>query len=314
MNVADLLTNPQKLFENFFSGIIYDAAESAVYEILDESNADLCTSLEFSEAAKRGEHRFAHVCSLPLKLLLTPLKRGRRVANTFTSLLEMQYGPLHVALQVGNVILEWNDSSLVTPYLCAYEDEKMRLDMQPLSEWVEYTDTHHSKLKEAADKRDFPEQIELIYTVASEKAGLIDRLIDVIVKYNKHYYYNLFDRNCQHFVSDALTALGVDKPIELAGGLKDYYKKIVQGRTPSVQEKFKTHSELDNYVQQLKRGNRVAHIPQHDLEFILALYFRFHLESKSELRDDSTALREWKCEVKGCCFEDIEKLIKVANT
>ncbi len=310
-NVAGILTDPQKLFENFFSGIIYDAAESAVDENLDASKADLCTSLEFSMAARKGEHQFAYVCDLPLKLLLTPLKRGRRVANTFASLLEMQFGPLHAALQVGNVILEWNDSSLVTPYLCAYEDEIMRIDMQPFSKWVEYTGKHHSKMKKAAEKRDFPEQIELIYTVASEKAGLIDRLIDVIVRYNKHYCYNLFDRNCQHFVSDALTALGVDKPIEFTGGLKDYYKKLVQGRTPSVPEKFKTHSELDNYVQQLKRNKQVSDIPQNDLEFILALYFRFHLESKSELRDDSTALREWKCEVKGCCFEDIEKLIEV---
>ncbi len=80
-----------------------DDAVVAVKENLDEGSLTYATS---EEKEYRGEHRFATVCHFPIKLILTPLKRGCGVANTFASLLSMQFGPLHAALRVGDVILE----------------------------------------------------------------------------------------------------------------------------------------------------------------------------------------------------------------
>ena len=174
------------------------------------------------------------------------------MANIFASMLEMRFGPLHAALQVEEVMLKWNDTSPVSPYLCDAEDRIMELDMQKHSKWVEYTAKHHPKIRKAAQCLDYSEHIELTYKVASEKKNLIDALIAVIIKYNKYYYYNLFDRNCQHFVLDALKALEVNIPKELPGGLREYYTALVKGRTPSVPSKFKTHADLDKYVARSK--------------------------------------------------------------
>ena len=42
----------------------------------------------------------------------------------------MQFGPLHAALQIGNVILEWNDSSLVIPHYTDPSDPLLKTDVQ----------------------------------------------------------------------------------------------------------------------------------------------------------------------------------------
>ena len=310
--LAKALIDPTQLWECYFSGIIDDSA-NAVEENVEEVKVVPTHSREVVQAQKRGEHRFAGVCHFPLKLIFTPLKQGRRIANTFASILEMQFGPLHAALQVGSVILEWDDSSLVTPYLCSYEDQVMQVDMQPYSEWAKYTGKHHTNIKKALEGLDYGQQIELIYMVSSEKKRLIDALIDVIVHYNKFYYYNLFDRNCQHFVCDALEALEMELPREFMGGLGDYYKALIKGKTPSVPSQFKTHSDLDLYVMQKKEDGFFSGMPQHDLEYLLALYFRFHLESKTKLKGDQKALDEWRCTEELCQAKVVEGRIELQS-
>ena len=149
--------------------------------------------------------------------------------------------------------------------------------------------------------------------VTSEKKQLIDALINVIIKYNKNYYYHLFSRNCQHFVIDALKALKVEQPTAFTGDLKGYFKALKKGRTPSIPEKFETHGDLDKYVIQMQTDNDIARITQQDLEFLLALYFQFHLESKKLLGKDRTALEKWKCEEEECQIGEIERLITMES-
>ena len=312
-NFAIALIDPEQLWDNFFSTLI-ESSSHAVRDKVEELQSQLVHSIEVRHAVKRGEHRFAEVLDFPLKLMLTPLKRGRKAANMFASMLEMQFGPLHAALQVGSIVLEWNDNSLVTPYLCAYEDEVMlKIDMQPHSEWVRYTEKHHSAMRESAEQLNYPEQIEFVYAVTAEKKKLIDALVSVVIEYNKRHYYNLFSRNCQHFVRDALDALQVEIPRELQGDLGNYYKALVDGKTPSVPAKFQTHSDLDLYVMGKQKDKLLADMPQHDLEYLLALYFRLHLESKTQLRKDAKALDEWRCQEKNCCMGTIERVIKVES-
>lgn len=312
LDLATLLTSPERLWTDFFSGVM-DYASQAVGENLDEGRLDFNNTMEVSQARIRGEERLTHICRFPLKLILVPLKRGRSIVSTFARMLDRQFGPLHVALQVGDVILEWDDSSLVSPSRCDYEDRVMELGIQPHSKWFSFTREQHSRMRKAAKDLDFPEQIELTYIVASEKKKLIDNLIDVIVRYNNHHYYSLFSRNCQDFVREALEALEVKLPSEFTGGLGKYYKALIKGKTPSVPSEFPSHSALDRYILSKKRANTISRMPQHDLEYILTLYFRFHLESKSKLRKQHAALEEWECGEVHCCMEAVVELIKLES-
>lgn len=96
-----------------------DETADAMKEILAERVLKFTHPSEIEEAKKRSRQRFSNVCNFPLKLIFTPLKRHKRVANTLAVMLNMHFGPLHVALQVGSVF----DRSLVSPSLLPYKDQ-----------------------------------------------------------------------------------------------------------------------------------------------------------------------------------------------
>ena len=73
----------------YFSEIIEECAVDVIDEKLSEEDPNELTSLELSKAQERSEHRFAHLCDLPLKIVLTPLSRGGRIVSRFAQLLEM---------------------------------------------------------------------------------------------------------------------------------------------------------------------------------------------------------------------------------
>lgn len=296
----------------YFSEITEERAADVIEEKLDEEDPDLLTSLELSKAKERGEHRFAHLCDFPLRVILTPLSRGGLIVSKFAKLLEMQFGPLHASLQVGNVILEWNDSSLVVPHFCKHEDQLLQSDFQGLSKWSEFTSKQYDDVRSAVTAADYQKQIDLVYRVTAEKYRQIEALADVIIKYNKIYYYNLFDRNCQHFVADALKALGVENPSQFTGGLRDYFKELKKGRSPSLHSKFASHADLDGYVKEKEQNGEIAKMKQNDLEFLLAQCFRFHVEQKSRLQDsdEKADLSNWICEEPTCCMQRLEHLIR----
>ena len=125
-NLAENLSNPECLWVNFFSELMDEAAEAVELNV-EEEELEFTHSKKVSQAVCRSKRHFGYL--FPLKLILTPLKRSRKKANLFASVLEIRFGPLHASLQVGNVVLEWNDTSLVSPYLCAFEDE-LQLNMQ----------------------------------------------------------------------------------------------------------------------------------------------------------------------------------------
>ena len=296
---------------DYFSALVDHPATMAIEENLTEEKCEFTSTYEESRAQERGEERFTKLYDLPLKLILTPLCVGGRVISKFASLLEMQFGPLHAALQVGDVILEWNDSSLVVPHFAEHDDQLMKTDVRHLTDWVSFTSSEVPRVREAIQSLDYRKQIELIYKVTAEKQRLIDNLVDVIVTYNRQFYYDIIRRNCQHFVMDALKVLGVTEPIKFTGGLGEYFKALKQGRSKALHAKFTNHIHLDDYVREKEQSGEISWLTKHDLEYLLAQYFRYHLEQKTRLQQDNkeVELSEWGCEVKGCCMERLEKRI-----
>ena len=158
----------------------------------------------------------------------------------------------------------------------------------------------------------FSEQVNLTNMIADEKRALIGSLILLVIQYNSYYRYDVTNRNCQHFVLDALSVLQVELPQEWPGDLDDYYTALVKGKTPSIPPQFETHSDLD--ARASKGGEEaLANLPQHELEFLLAMYLHFHLEDKAQLKGDTEALGAWQCEETGCCMGEVERLIKVKS-
>ena len=309
--VAQHLISKEEIMTVYFSSLIERLAKAAIEENLTEEKCDFTTSLEESKARERGEDRFTKLCDLPLKLILTPLRVRGPIVSKFASLLEMQFGPLHAALQVGDVILEWNDTNLVVPHNVEHDDQLMRTDVCHLTDWVRFTSGEVPRVREAIRTLDYQKQIELIYHVTAEKRRLLDNLVEVIVTYNRQYYYDVIRRNCQHFVTDALKALGVNEPVEFTGGLREYFHALKRGRSPAVLAKFTDHSHLDRYIIDKEQNRGIDKLTKDDLEYLLAQYFRYHLERKSKLQLNSREMdfTEWSCEIKDCHMEMLEQRI-----
>ena len=61
----------------------------------------------------------------------------------------------------------------------------------------------------------------------------------------------------------------------------------------------------------MQTDSDIARLTKQDLEFLLALYFQFHLESNKLLGKDRTALEKWKCEEEKYQMGEIERLITI---
>ena len=119
----------QKGLMSYFSHMLKSHAKSVIKEKLADGQLTDLTLEEASMARSRSEHRFGYLCDLPINIILTPLNHGGKIVSRFAWLLERQFGPLHAALQIGNVVLEWNDSSLVIPRYTDPSDPLLQTDV-----------------------------------------------------------------------------------------------------------------------------------------------------------------------------------------
>ena len=121
----------------------------------------------------------------------------------------------------------------------------------------------HQKFSLAHRERRVDDKIKLIIDTAEKKREVLSRLVRVITSYNLKKKYDLFTCNCQHFVRDALAALGIEEPPRFSGQLKHHLERLKQGKV-EVPEDFKNHGTLDAYVrEQLKAETKSIESTRH---------------------------------------------------
>ncbi len=273
-------------------------SEAARLEDIDQ------TSIELNRARSRAESRLNHVARLPVYLYLIELQdSGKRAAAvraavgtslgaTLATMLDVEFGAHHAALVIGDVVIEWDESSLVAPT----QRELLpvfRANMQRHhSHWLSCVKEAHTKMfaTVTAETVSYGEQIDSMVDLNEMKKALIDRLIDVIITYNKYHYYHPFLRNCQHFVLDALKALGITEPPTFTGRMEEYYKALCKSRRPGLPKEFTTHEDLDSYI---KKNHQSLQLD--DLEYFLCRYYRFH-RSEAATKEASTEEVERRAE------------------
>jgi len=214
-------------------------------------------------------------------MTLNPLAKmlgaiGHRVLNKF------KYGIVHAAVQIGHVVLEWNDRSLVIP----------------------------------TDISDFPGESALIAIDVDEidraefKQETVTKICELIVEWNVYRQYSLMDCNCQTFVDAILMRLNI-KPV-FSGMLGTFMHKLqtasdaaaVEFRYPYVDKKvnlvdssvvipkggylFRTHEELDEACFNMEAKKN---LPEEDVRLLKAFdrvfWYRFF-----SVQQDQTMLPE----------------------
>lgn len=306
--MARSLIDPELLWEHFFHEIM-DTTVRAIKEDTTEMKRKFSHHDERQQAKKRAEQRFVHVCHFPVKIMFSCLRRHQCMANVFASMLHMPFGPLHVALQVGGVVLDWDDRNLVSPSFLPYKQQVLELNVQHLGKWMEFVAQYRQKMHKAVEYLDFSTQLNISNKIADEKRSFIKSLISLVIHYNSYYRYDVINRNCQHFVLEALSILQIELPSrDLPGDLGLYYAGLIKGKpAPSIQSRYRNHYELDARV--CRQGeDSIADLSLHELEFLQAAYFHFHRESRAkqgELAPGSA------CGNAQCCMEQLERLIKL---
>ena len=291
--------------ERYFSHIVAGPATEVILETTDEIESSFHNTWEKTMLQKRSIQRFEAVVNFPIKLILSDLQIALPpFASSFAKMIQLEFGPLHAALVIDDVLVEWDDTSLVIP---STDEKEWVFQTRLQSRYDKVAKAMKPELRDSARKMDLERQIEQVFEVTKEKQQAISQLIEVIIHYNKHYEYSVLTRNCQHFVIDAMKALGIDKVPQFTGVFQDYFKELKRGKSTNILEKFETHAALDEHVNRIIKPG----LSQHDLEYLLCQYFMFHVSSRklSPYGQD----QEWKCEEESCRMSEIEDMLQRDN-
>lgn len=310
---AELLSNETMLKETIF-GDILGSSKDSIDQAMREAGQfpkgkSSFTELEAMKARERAQRRFATVRSLPMKLVLTRIGQGGsskgktamfangKAGAAYASYMKFPFGAFHAAVKVGNVLLEWDDSSLVVPE-CTPVTPVFQANLDRYSYWNRFTSRYEPHFSETlGEDLDYNNQVEVMLIISQEKKDLIDTLVQEIVKYNTRHTYSLRDCNCQHFVLNIMRILRVFELPKFAGRLKRYFDTLCSGKQVNVQRDFKTHTELDKYVQR-----RLPALDPNEVDYLCCAYTEFHQES---MKEDS----KWQCPIRGCQMAALHELV-----
>lgn len=142
---------------------------------------------------------------------------------------------------------------------------------------------------------------DTIKDITREKDQLIDELADLCVRYNTKMHYGVFTNNCQQFVRDVLTVLGIMDPESVfRGKLKQHSALVIARDKKEAIVEFNSHQELDQHV----REQGVDNMSPDDLEFAYCHYLLFHTWGQRFPNEDA-----WRCTPGECQADAIAKIV-----
>lgn len=286
---AQDLSNPDRIVERYFSPITYNLIHEKVKEMDKDLDRELTSTYQKQEATFKSIRRVEEVAHFQVKLLLRYVDRRKMqpdVVGRVAAALHMEYGPLHASLLIDDQILvQWNNSSVIIPEIVDSDTDIVTLAAATVQDLTPI----HCQSFETYN------EVELVFDAASQKLQLINKLARVIAKYNNKYAYHLIFRNCQTFVIDALTELGCTERPKFGGKMQEYFAHLK--RKGKVLEEFRTHEELDVYIE-----THLSNLSTENMEYFLAQYFLFH--TNDMLREDGPGT--WECHRRTCMSDLLE--------
>ena len=291
--MVEELTEEEKMWSVYFSGVVLDPARDLIDKKLDGE----------IEAESQGVNGAPHGAGVSVKLQCRRVRGGGRYGiQSYTSLLLKHYGPIQVSLLVGGaIVLNWETSGVVIPSGKALPPASALVSVRSAARSVAPINIEGSTPHPTTPEEEILHEFEM--TLARKE--LVDKLMGVVVKYNKAFLYHPVLRNCQKFVSDCLIALG--RPIRsgLEGELGGYINEVKKGRKRRVD--FESHADLDKYVEGALESPKTTSLEK---EYLLAQYFLFHVTSMTGCENPD----RWICEIKNCLMPHLEKTVDLKST
>ena len=288
--------------EDYFFHLVSGTAGNAVLEATRELETSFTHTWERAMMQRRSLKRFQTVVNFPVKLILCDLQRALPpFASSFAKMIQLEFGALHAALVIDDVVIEWDDSSLILP---SVEQKEWVFQATLCGDYNKVAEAMKPEMRDSAKKMNVPKQIEQVFEATKEKQQAINQLIQLIIHYNQNHEYSVLTRNCQHFVLDAMKVLGVEKVPQFSGVFQSYFSELTRGKSKDIIERFDTHAALDEHVDTIIQPG----LSQHDLEYLLCQYFMFHVSSRK--KSPHGLNEDWKCEEESCRMNEIEDILE----
>lgn len=106
------------------------------------------------------------------------------------------------------------------------------------------------------------------------KILLVEKLVKIVIKYNKNYYYHTVRRNCQSFITEVLQSFGVWENFKLGERLEVYLANLNKGR----KEVYKSHKAVNDRVKYLIASGEIEETSYDEVRYLRSLFTIFHAE------------------------------------
>lgn len=307
-DLAEKLVDKEKTKREFFAHLL-EYTESARQVVTDEHDAfprGFPNEMTRKDSEQRMAEPFEQISTLEVSLILHELNDTRliqQLANFIDKYVSsFRFGPFHASILIGDVILEWRPNSLIIPRKIdkVHNKDNKAVLLANIHETPFDGQLPAVPLRyEGADQAAVSSSFERIKDITREKDMLIDELADVVMRYNTKLHYGLFTNNCQHFVLDVLSVLGITNPEEaFRGKLKQHADLVMARSQKEATVEFNSHEELDRHISE---GN-VEEMSRDDLQFVYCHYLLFHAWGERFPHEEA-----WRCNPNECQINRIAR-------
>ncbi len=317
--LAECLSIKKKFKERYFDPLLR-RADQAVLMTMEEAETfaggNVPNELTTTDSQERMETGLSRVRNLKVELLLFELRdeqQKREITRFFHKYVhQCTYGPFHAALKIGNLVLDWDETSLIIPYRAEAHDMMATSQADVMNRTLVFRGNLHEggslgsevqiPVRGGAESTTaaFTKQINHLLDITEEKVCLLDTLAELMVKFNNKQRYGILSYNCQHFVTEVLSVLGQEAQADhFRGKTREFFDAILvrRGLTGPGAE-FNTHTELDDHVRE-----NIGRMTPENLEFCHCHYLLFHAWSRQFNKP------AWSCGGDSCQADLVAKRI-----
>ena len=191
--------------KQIFSHLIDEPLGNVVDEINEVNEAlklgggDFVNSLEREAAKEREKIHHDSVTQLRIVIRLEDIDQEHdRILCGLGNFLGMDYSGKHSVVFIGDVRLEWGQENVVIPRRQG-GDAGFIFE----GEVEENTKYHHhvasTRPQTNDDPKNWKDEFDILWNTQEQKEKVISDIIQVILLYNMHYYYDPIHRNCQGY-------------------------------------------------------------------------------------------------------------------
>ena len=213
---------------------------------------------------------------------ITDREKKEKISEAFDRFSpQLKYGPFCATVKVGDIFLQWDNRNVVIPALnihpvfaspARFIDSEQSRVLVPTANTASVCASLQDGLRVETVPNTMIFSEDVVVDMSTNARKRIDALMDTLVRYNTKFHHGILTCNCQHFVTEVLSALEAKHLVRRFEDCRKHHGKVLESRGLDViKEEFNSHRELDTYV-----NIRLEDMDHSELQFCYGHYILFH--------------------------------------